>query len=78
MSSPRARRAGDGATAGPAPAGAIVALLERRGRFLTAEPLFPRRDVAGSPQRRRGAVRLAGFISDRRPAHEGLVDVIEH
>ena len=28
----------------PAPAGALVAVLERRGRFLTAEPLFPRAD----------------------------------
>jgi ribonuclease R len=32
------------------PSGAIVAVLERRGRFLTAEPLFPRRDpAAGAP-----------------------------
>jgi ribonuclease R len=52
------RRAGDAATARPAPAGAIVALLERRGRFLTAEPLFPRRDVAGGTQRRRGSARI--------------------
>jgi ribonuclease R len=28
----------------PAPAGAFVAIVERRGRFLTAEPLFPPRD----------------------------------
>jgi ribonuclease R len=56
VSGPRTRRrAGDAAPAGPAPAGAIVAVLERRGRFLTAEPLFPRRDVAGSPQRGRGS-----------------------
>jgi ribonuclease R len=31
-----------------------VALLERRGRFLTAEPLFPRRDAPGGPPARRG------------------------
>jgi len=29
---------------GPAPAGALVAVVERRGRFLTAEPLFPPRE----------------------------------
>ena len=28
----------------PVPAGAFVAIVERRGRFLTAEPLFPPRD----------------------------------
>ena len=32
----------------PAPAGALVAVLERRGRFLTAEPLFPRPDAQAS------------------------------
>jgi ribonuclease R len=59
VSSPRTRRrVGDAATTGPAPAGAIVGLLERRGRFLTAEPLFPRRDAAGSSQRRRGSARM--------------------
>jgi ribonuclease R len=52
------RRVGDVSAARPAPAGAIVALLERRGRFLTAEPLFPRRDVAASPQHRRGSSRV--------------------
>ncbi len=35
----------------PAPADAFVALLERRGRFLTAEPLFPRRDRDAGPPR---------------------------
>jgi ribonuclease R len=59
VSSPRSRpRVADAANEGPAPGGAIVADLERRGRFLTAEPLFPRRDVAGSPQRRRGSARV--------------------
>ncbi len=38
----------------PAPAGALVAVLERRGRFLTAEPLFPRADAdAYQPSRGR-------------------------
>jgi ribonuclease R len=36
------------------PPGAIVAVLERRGRFVTAEPLFPRRDPAGVVPRQRG------------------------
>jgi ribonuclease R len=33
------------------PDGALVAVLERRGRFLTAEPVFPRADGAGGPRR---------------------------
>jgi ribonuclease R len=35
-----------------------VALLERRGRFLTAEPLFPRRELPGGQTRRRGSARV--------------------
>jgi ribonuclease R len=35
-----------------------VAVLERRGRFLVAEPLFPRRDAATRPGRRERAERL--------------------
>jgi ribonuclease R len=59
----RGRRAGTGPAAGvaapgPAPAGALVAVVERRGRFLTAEPLFPPRDSDGTPPRRGGAGRL--------------------
>ncbi|HMH46201.1 MAG TPA: hypothetical protein VK538_00655, partial [Solirubrobacteraceae bacterium] len=42
----------------PAPAGAVVAVLERRGRFLVAEPLFPRRERTGDSPRRHGAERL--------------------
>jgi ribonuclease R len=45
----------DAASGGPATRGAIVALLERRGRFLVAEPMFPRRDGGGGPGRRRGS-----------------------
>ena len=41
----------------PAPADAFVAVLERRGRFLTAEPLFPSRDRDSGP-RRGGAARV--------------------
>jgi ribonuclease R len=40
------------------PAGAIVAVLARRGRFLVAEPLFPRRDAGGGPRHRDGPARL--------------------
>jgi len=42
----------------PAPAGAVVAVLARRGRFLVAEPLFPRPREAGGPPARRGADRM--------------------
>jgi ribonuclease R len=43
----------------PVPADAIVAVIERRGRFLTAEPLFPPRmnDSAGT---RKGAAHRGG------------------
>jgi ribonuclease R len=75
-SSPRGRggqRAGSTATtdtdaaSGPAPAGAIVAVVERRGRFLTAEPLFPQRERDSAPVGARpgGATRGGG------PAHRG-------
>jgi ribonuclease R len=40
-----ARTVGRRGQAPPAPDGALVAVLERRGRFLTAEPLFPRPDA---------------------------------
>jgi ribonuclease R len=47
-------RPGPSSATGPAPAGSLVAVLERRGRFLTAEPLFPRRDPdAFAPSRGR-------------------------
>jgi ribonuclease R len=42
----------------PAPRGALVAVLERRGRFLTAEPLFPRQDRSQDTPRRGGAERI--------------------
>jgi ribonuclease R len=52
VSSPRERRArGASRSTAPAPAGALVAVLQRRGRFLVAEPLFPRREVSGPPRR---------------------------
>jgi ribonuclease R len=50
--------------AGPAPAGTLVAVLERRGRFLTAAPVFPPREPAqpGRPRPRQGrmVVRAGG------------------
>jgi ribonuclease R len=53
-------RRGDTAPApwGPAPRNALVAVLERRGRFLTAEPLFPPRDAPSGPRRRPGSTRV--------------------
>jgi ribonuclease R len=54
----RGRGSAAAAPAGPAPAGALVAVLERRGRFLTAEPLFPRREFAGGGPRKGGAARV--------------------
>jgi ribonuclease R len=46
------------AASAPAPAGALVAVIERRGRFLTAEPLFPPRVRDGQAPRRDGGARL--------------------
>ncbi len=57
MSAPRPRGR-DPRSSIPAPRGALVAVLERRGRFLTAEPLFPRRDGAGPVPRRGGGERI--------------------
>ena len=51
-------RGGSVAPRRPAPPGAFVAVLERRGRFLTAEPLFPPRDPAGGGCSRRGGGRM--------------------
>jgi ribonuclease R len=50
----RRRPGGDTAPDGPAPANAVVAVLERRGRFLIAEPLFPPRHETSDSSRRRG------------------------
>jgi ribonuclease R len=50
----------------PAPAGALVAVLERRGRFLTAEPVFPQQTREPSP-RRGGAARIV--LRSARPEH---------
>jgi ribonuclease R len=55
------------------PADAIVAVLERRGRFLTAEPLFPRRDPAAgvargeAPRGARALRRDAGSVVLKSP-----------
>jgi ribonuclease R len=62
----------------PAPANAIVAVIERRGRFLTAEPLFPPRMDAstGTPRgaaHRGGAARLT--LGPNRSGSSGRVQV---
>jgi ribonuclease R len=56
VSGPRAR--GSGASREPASAGVLVAVLERRGRFLTAEPLFPERTRADGPSQRSDSGRI--------------------
>jgi ribonuclease R len=53
------RSAGEGAPPGPAPPGAIVAVVKRQGRFLTAEPLFPPRPQ-GSAGAAKGAAHRGG------------------
>ncbi len=53
-----ARPGGRGELSVPAPRDALVAVLERRGRFLTAEPLFPRRDRLQDSSRRGGSERI--------------------
>jgi ribonuclease R len=50
----------------PAPPGALVAVLERNGRFLTAEPAFPPRTSEPST-RRGGSARIV--IRSARPEH---------
>ncbi len=52
--SPAGRRGASGSPASegaPAPPGAVVAVLERRGRFLTATPLFPYASDGGRRER---------------------------
>jgi len=51
---PRAR----GAASRPVSPRTFVAVLERRGRFLTAEPLFERRDATSGPSRRGAPARV--------------------
>jgi ribonuclease R len=50
----------------PAPAGALVAVLERRGRFLTAEPMFPP-DTREPVARSGGSSRIV--LRSARPEH---------
>jgi len=52
------RGGGSPSPTGPAPQGAVVAVLERRGRFIPAEPLFPRPDRSDGPPRRGGTPRV--------------------
>jgi ribonuclease R len=59
--------AGQDASSGPAPAGALVAVVERRGRFLTAEPLFPQRERDGAL----AGLRAGGPAGAGVPPHRG-------
>jgi hypothetical protein len=52
------RGAGNARPAAPAASETIVAVLERRGRFLVAEPLFPRRNAGAGAGRRDRSDRL--------------------
>ncbi len=56
--SERARRQPRGH--GPAPEDAFVAVLERRGRFLTAQPLFPSRDGNSRSSRASSSAAVVG------------------
>ncbi|HEV3035492.1 MAG TPA: RNB domain-containing ribonuclease [Solirubrobacteraceae bacterium] len=66
---------GRSSASGPAPAGAFVAVVERRGRFLTAEPLFPtrERDRDGRPPRGGAGARLT--LGPARSGRGGRIDV---
>ena len=57
----------------PAPAGSLVAVIERRGRFLTAEPLFPPREAAAPRSPRRNDARLT--LGPARSGRGGRVEV---
>jgi len=58
---------------GPAPADAFVAVVQRNGRFLTAEPLFPPRDQASRPARGGSGSRLT--LAPARSGRGGSVKV---
>jgi ribonuclease R len=60
---------------GPAPAGALVAVVERHGRFLTAEPLFPprERDRERETSRRGASSRLT--LGAARGGRAGAIEV---
>ncbi len=70
-----ARRSDGGArqAAGPAPANAFVAVVERHGRFLTAEPLFPARDRDAGRQHGHGGARLT--LGSSRSGRGGRLEV---
>ncbi len=50
-----------------------MAVVERRGRFLTAEPLFPSRDRNSGPPRKASAARLT--LGQNRSAHGSRLEV---
>jgi ribonuclease R len=65
------------APGGPAPGGSLVAVVERRGRFLTAEPLFPprERERDGRQSLRGAATRLT--LAPARGGRGARTDVSE-
>ncbi len=68
MSNPHSRRRADSEEPSvPAPAGAVVAVLQRSGRFLTAEPLFARQERSAGTPRRGGSERIV--LRSPRPEH---------
>ncbi len=71
----RAAPVGPDSANGPAPADALVAVVERHGRFLTAEPLFParERDRDARPPHRGGAARLT--LGPTRSGRGGRLEV---
>jgi ribonuclease R len=75
----RSTRSADGASSrranrhDPAPANAFVAVVQRSGRFLTAEPLFPPRDQDGRPARGGTGARLT--LAPARAGRGGSVKV---
>lgn len=70
MSNARQRRPGGSTASGqPAGSGAVVAVLERRGRFLAAAPLFPQVEGAGRQPRRGGSSSIA--LKTARPLRGG-------
>ncbi len=72
-------RGGSSAPRGPAPADAVVAVLERRGRFLTAEPLFPQREPEPAARGRGGSARIVLGSAGSAPggAHAGDVVLVQ-
>jgi ribonuclease R len=78
--SPPARRPTTPASRRPRAVAPLVAVLERRGRFLTAEPLFPPREPADGLPRTRGPRRIVvapARKGDSAPARAGDLVALE-